>query len=153
VHEASLDRLFAQWSGRKSTDLSRGHHFIRSTGKLLQCFALHLSTRLSLRFFAISALGIIDRPHETANIEVGSGQEDGSQVYFVRDNGAGFDSRFAERLLELFSGFTLPPNFPGTGIGLATVQRIVHRHGERVWAKGIPEEGATIVFTLDGASG
>ena len=86
--------------------------------------------------------------NETARIELGREAKDGEEAFFVRDDGAGFDMAHSGQLFGTFHRAHTEKEFPGLGIGLAVAEKVVHRHGGRIWAEGAVGQGATFWFTL-----
>lgn len=137
--KAVLKDLAVEYSGRKID--------IR-TGELPSCEGDHALLKQVWINLLSNAFKYTGR-REEAVIEIGSRREDGATVYFVKDNGAGFNMRYAHKLFGVFQRLHRAEDYEGTGVGLAIVQRIVHRHGGRVRAEGVVNEGATFYFTLN----
>jgi PAS domain S-box-containing protein len=91
--------------------------------------------------------------HKKAKIEFGTVDRDDKNIYFVRDDGAGFDMHYVDKLFATFQRLHGTDDFPGNGVGLAIIQRIIQHHGGQVWAEGAVEKGATVYFTLDPREG
>jgi PAS domain S-box-containing protein len=113
------------------------------------CWADHTLMKVVYLNLMTNALKFSSKEQEPV-IHLGFQQEPAKVTYFVKDNGVGFDMQFADKLFGVFERLHSAREFDGTGVGLATVQRIIHRHGGRVWAEAAPNEGATFYFTLQG---
>ena len=138
----TLEELKPQWEGRRIE---------LRLGELPPCQAdpvLLKQVWVNLLSNAIK----YSRGREPAIIEIGCLPEPGATVYFVRDNGAGFDMQYANKLFGVFQRLHRADQFEGTGVGLAIVQRIVQRHGGRVWAEAQLNQGAAFYFTIEAAS-
>jgi signal transduction histidine kinase len=139
VAEAVLDGLARANPGREVETVVQKKCHVNADAGLMQVVLQNL-LRNAWKFTGRS---------EHPRIEFGCTREEGGNVYFVRDNGAGFDQRLADRLFKPFQRLHAASDFPGTGIGLTTVYRIIHRHGGEVWAEGEVDKGATFYFTLE----
>ena len=116
-------------------------------GKLTNCQGDYNMIRQVLANLLSNALKFT-KDRETATIEVGGYEMTDECVYYVKDNGVGFDMRFADKLFKIFQRLHSADEFEGTGVGLSFIKRIIERHGGRVWAEGKVNEGATFYFTL-----
>lgn len=140
IVQRALEELQSEQAGRRVKIV---------TGRLPDCQA---DATLLQQVFAnlLSNALKYTRQRDPACIEVGARQQDDLPVYFVKDNGAGFDMQYAGKLFGVFQRLHRQEEFEGTGVGLAIAQRIVHRHGGRIWAEAEPEKGASFHFTLGG---
>ena len=148
----NLDQLVeeALTEVRQDTD---GRNIVWKIGKLPAWYGDRSMLRLVLVNLISNAVKFT-RTRSPAEIEIGCmNQEQDQVVVFIRDNGVGFDMKYVRKLFGVFQRLHTPEAFEGTGIGLATVQRIVHRHGGRAWAEGLVDKGATFYFLLSKSQG
>ena len=143
----SLDELFKEALKNLAPEMN-GRSIVWKIDRLPQLYGDPTMLRLVLTNLVSNALKFT-RKREDAKIEVGSmNNEQEEIVVFVRDNGVGFDMRYADKLFGIFQRLHREEEFEGTGIGLANVRRIIHRHGGRTWAEGSLNGGATFYFSL-----
>ncbi len=135
----TLDELGAPWPGRSVTAIVGDLPPSSGDSALMQQVWTNLLSN-ALKY---------TRKRDQAEIEIGCVKVNGVDALFVRDNGTGFDMRHADKLFTVFQRFHRAEDYEGTGIGLAIVQRIVHRHGGRIWAEAAVDRGATFYFTLE----
>jgi signal transduction histidine kinase len=136
-----------------SNDLQRGANGQRTAQVVVQPGLAVLGDARLLRVVLNNLVGNalkFTRTRGDARVEVGTRDVDGERAFFVEDNGIGFDMSYAGKLFGAFERIHDDPSYEGTGIGLATVRRIVERHGGRIWAEAEPGRGATFYFTLPG---
>jgi PAS domain S-box-containing protein len=137
----AISELAAQQAGRKLEISIEDLPACQGDPILLRQVFVNLLSN-ALKFTSKRAIG---------HITIGSDERGSEVVYFVKDDGAGFDTRYADKLFGVFQRLHRAEDFAGTGVGLAIVQRIVQRHGGRIWAQGTPDHGATFSFTLANA--
>jgi PAS domain S-box-containing protein len=148
----SLDQLVQEALSevRQETD---GRIIVWKVGELPAWYGDRSMLRLALVNLISNAVKFT-RTRALAEIEIGCREQNQNQVVvFIRDNGVGFDMKYINKLFGVFQRLHGPEVFEGTGIGLATVQRIVHRHGGRAWAEGLVDKGATFYFSLSKSQG
>ena len=124
-------------------------HITLSIGDLPPCEADPALLKQVLVNLLTNALKFTSQ-RQVAVVEVGCRQEQGEDVYFIKDNGVGFNMAYADKLFGVFQRLHRAEEYEGTGVGLAIVQRIIHRHGGRIWAEAAVDHGATFYFTLGG---
>ncbi len=139
IAQSIIDELKAGQPERQVEFIIPGHISVNGDKRLLK-IAMRNLLENAWKFTSKCSL---------SRIEVGETRMSGTEVYFIRDNGVGFDMKYSDKLFQAFSRLHSSKEYNGTGIGLAIVQRVIHRHGGRIWADAEIARGATFFFTLD----
>ncbi len=143
----NLEPLVSEVLGEMRQE-TNGRDILWKVGALPVCYGDRSMLRLVLVNLLSNAVKFT-RARPRAEIEIGSADRSRNEVeVFVRDNGAGFDMKYVNKLFGVFQRLHQPDEFEGTGIGLATVQRIIHRHAGKVRAEGVIDQGATFYFSV-----
>jgi light-regulated signal transduction histidine kinase (bacteriophytochrome) len=143
----SLDQLVKEAVNEIRQD-AEGRNIVWKIGALPELYVDRAMLKLALVNLLSNAVKFT-RTREQARIEIGyTGGNADETVVFVKDNGVGFDMTYVNKLFGVFQRLHQAETFEGTGIGLATVQRIIHRHGGRTWAEGVVDGGATFYFSI-----
>ena len=140
IAQAAYKSLEHEWRKRKVDFAAQQLSSVSVDPHLMQIVFTNLLSN-SLKF---------TRSRANAKIEVGSETKDGEEVFFIKDNGVGFDMKHADKLFSPFQRLHSREEYEGTGVGRATVRRIIHRHGGRIWVESKPGSGTTIYFTVGG---
>lgn len=145
----------SELAGQIVTELQRQYPKLPMTAHITSGLQVQADARL-LRIVLENLLGNAWKycsKVEQPRVELGMREQDGQACFFIEDNGVGFDMAYADKLFGAFQRLHDAKDYPGTGVGLATVQRIVHRHGGRLWAQAEPGQGAVFYFTLPARTG
>jgi chemotaxis family two-component system sensor kinase Cph1 len=144
--DIDMNRVFKEALENIKNDI-QGRNIEWNTGALPHVYGDHALLRMVWINLLSNAVKFTQK-NEKTRIETGFSEENNEFIFFVRDNGSGFDMQYAHKLFGVFQRLHSAEEFEGTGIGLANVRRIVSRHGGRTWAEGEPEKGAVFYFTL-----
>jgi PAS domain S-box-containing protein len=150
MHSIDLTRLAEEISGELQ-ECEPDRHVTLKISKELVGYGDPVLVKIALQNLFENAWKFSSKS-PNATIEFSSKQEDGQTVFYIRDNGVGFDPEYAGKLFQPFQRLHSADEFYGTGVGLATVQRIIHRHGGHIWAEGSVNQGATFYFTFSANS-
>ena len=138
-----ISELQPEWENRKIDFIVGDLHFCKADAGMLKQVYVNLITN-AIKF---------TREREPGEIEIGSSESNGRKVFYITDNGIGFDMQYSDKLFGVFQRLHSHDEHEGTGVGLAIVRRIIQRHGGEIWAEAKVDKGATFHFTLENSDG